>query len=615
MGKYEALARDIVKNVGGKENIISVTHCITRLRFVLKDEGKANDQALEKIDGVITLMKSAGQHQVVIGNTVPDVYVDVCEVAGIRQGEDNEPQEKKKRSPLAVFQESMTAIMGPLIAILTASGIIKGLLAILSVTGTLAETDGLYMLLDAAGNALFHFFPIFLGYSAAMKFKMSPFLGAAIGAAMVYPTIQGLEEISVFGLSIAGLTYTGTVIPIILIILATAPIERFLKRVLPSTIKSFVAPMLVLLICFPIGFAIIGPFANMLSDMLGTAIAGIVDFNAILAGFVISSLWLVLVAFGLHHGVFVLILMDLLAGNPSPIAPMIGTTVWSLLAVTFIIWFKTKDAKLKATALPAWISGMFGVTEPSIYGVVLPRVKFFIIACISAGIGGMYVAFTEVKLFQLSGGGIFSFPSFINADAGFGNLINYLIAIGISFTLSLVATFILFKDEASVESEETVDADAKEGSTIKTITSPMTGTTVPLTEVEDGAFSQELLGKGIAINPTEEKIVAPENGVLTTLFPTNHALGMTTDDGVEVLIHVGLDTVQLNGQHFFAKAKQGDVVKKGQVLLEFDKKAIEAEGYSLVTPVIITNTNDYTSVFETTADTVSLGDKLIKIAK
>lgn len=611
MGKYENLAKEIVKNVGGKENIISLVHCITRLRFQLKDEGKANDDAVKNMDGVVTLMKSGGQYQVVIGNHVSDVFADVCTIADIKQESNNQPQGKKKKSVGGILLDYMSAIMNPIMGILCGVGILKGLLAILTITGILTESDGIYMLLYAASDSLFYFFPIFFGYTAAVKFNMTPLLGATIGAAMVYPAIQGLEDFSVFGIDLSGTSYTSTMIPIILVIMLAAPLERTLKKVIPDVIKTFIAPMLVLLICVPVGFIVIGPIANWISGIVAGALIGVYNISPILCGLLVGASYQVQVVFGIHGGLSVALMLDFLSNGSSALFALVCLPSFAQTAVVLVIWLKTKNQKLKNIALPAWISGIFGITEPAIYGVTLPRIKYFIISCIGAGIGCAYMGLTQVTLYQLTGLGVFSLPMTISPQASSGNLINYIIAIVIAIIVSGVATFILYKDEGN-DLQATTNKSNNSSRTIN-ICTPIAGTVIPLSEIKDDAFSQGVLGAGVVIEPKEGKVIAPEDGILMTLFPTNHALGIKMNSGAEILIHIGMDTVQLEGKYFTPKAKQGDTVKKGQVLMEFDLKAIKAAGYSLLTPVIITNTETYADVIETNDQTVSLGDNLIHI--
>lgn len=614
MGKYEELAKQIVKNVGGKSNIISMVHCVTRLRFNLRDEKKADEEALKKTDGIITLVKSSGQYQIVIGNHVPDVFAEVCNITGIKQAAEDNRDEKKKMSPGAVVIDLITAIINPTLGILCASGMLKGLLSIAVLTGILKNTDALYMLLNAAGDALFYFFPIFLGYSAAAKCKMTPFLGMAIGASLVYPNIQKMDGVSLFGLNISGVTYANTVIPIVLIILAAAPLEKWLKKVIPDVIKTFFAPMLVLAICVPLGFAVIGPAANAISAGLSICMSAVYDFSPVLCGLVLGGLFQVLVVFGVHSALMMLIILDLMAGNPSGLfAITSGMAPFSTMAVVFAIWLKTKDKKLKDVALPAWISSLFGVSEPSIYGVTLPRIKFFIITAIASAIGGSYRGFFGVKVYQMSGMGFFSIPGYISENAEISNLVHALISMAIAMAFGGIVSYVLFKDEVSME--DATESGRGCSGKMMILSSPMSGTPVPLSELDDKAFAQEVLGKGIAIDPAEGKIIAPDDGVVDMVASECHALGIVTKSGLKILIHVGMNTVNLEGKYFDSKVKKGDSIVKGQLLMEFDAEEIKKAGYSLVTPIVITNMDEYTDVVETKAQSVSFGDHLLHVTR
>lgn len=609
MGKYETLAKEIVENVGGKSNIISLAHCITRLRFNLKEDDKANDEVIKNLDGVTTLVKGGGQYQIVIGGHVSDVYEDICEIIGMKQ-DSNIKQEKKKLSPSELFMDYASAIMGPCLSLLCACGTIKGVLSLIVLLGVLDDTSVLYMLLNAVSDCAFYFFPVFLGYSAAAKFNMTPFLGLAIGTAMLYPSIQNMENASLFGINLSGVTYASTVIPIILIIMVAAPLERMLNKVIPNVVKKFIVPTIVLLICVPLGYIIIGPIANVISNGLGTAFTSIYSFNPALCSILLGGLWQILIIFGVHTGLFVVVLVDLLTNGISYLIPILFLTTFSQTVVTFVIWLRTKDQKLKSIALPAWISAFMGITEPAIYGVTVPRIKYFVISGIAAAAGGFYAGLTSVAAYQMSGMAIIFYPMMaLGGEGGSRNIINYVIAIAITIIVAAVLTFVSYKDNVE-ELNTTIKTKSKK---IFHISAPVAGKVIPLSEMKDKAFSQGILGKGIGIDPAEGKVLAPDDGILTTFFPTYHALGITTDDGVEILIHIGMDTVRLEGKYFTPKAKQGDIVKKGQLLMEFDMESIKAAGYSLASPVIISNTDNYADITETTAKTVLGGDMLFEI--
>lgn len=605
MGKYESLAKDIIQNVGGQDNIVSLTHCVTRLRFQLKDESLAHDDILKNMDGVVTVMKTAGQYQVVIGNHVPDVYADVCKVAGI-SGEQSSQVNKKMPLKDRVL-DLISGIMMPSIGLLCACGMIKGLNIILVATGLLAMDGGMFILLNAVGDSMFFFFPVVLGYNTAKKLNMSPFTGLIIGAALCHPTINGVD-INLFGY-VVNATYTSSVLPVIMVVALAAPLERFFNKVIPDVVKTFLVPMLVLLISVPIGFAIIGPVANMIGALLSQCLISAYEFSPILAGALMGAFWQIFVIFGVHMVVMIGSMMNLMSGTPDPILPLMAFVSFAQTAAVLAIWMKTKNKKLKAIALPAWISGIFGVTEPAIYGVTLPRIQIFITTCIGGAISGMMVAIFGMKAYTMAGMGIFMIPGMMDPMNPTKGLIDSVICVVVAMIFTFIVSWILFKDEdlENSQNKEKTTPDKE------IVVSPMSGEIRKLSAISDAAFSEELLGKGIAIIPKEGKVIAPFDGSVLTLFPTKHAIGLVSENGCEVLIHIGMDTVKLEGQYFTSHVHQGDKVKKGDLLVTFDLESLLKEGYCIETPVIVTNTKDYLDLIETQETEVEFGDDIITV--
>ncbi|WP_238915212.1 beta-glucoside-specific PTS transporter subunit IIABC [Clostridium sp. YIM B02555] len=590
MGKYESLAKDIIKNVGGKDNIISLLHCVTRLRFNLKDESLANDEVLKGMDGVITVMHSAGQYQVVIGNHVPQVYEEVCKAANISSASPA-PQEKKMTLKEKAL-DLITGIMMPSIALLCACGMLKGLNSIISYLGLYSNTDGIYLLLNAIGDSIFYFLPIVIGYNTAKKINMNPFLGLIIGASLCYPTINNVD-MQLFG-RVVNANYTSTLLPVILIVAIAKPLETFFNRVIPDMVKTFITPMLVLLISVPLGFVVIGPFANMLAQIVSDTVLYVYQLNPILAGVFVGGLWQVLIIFGVHIVLVFLCVANIAAGIPDPILGFTTFVTFSTTGMVFAIWLKTKDKALKQIALPAWVSGFFGVTEPAIYGILLPRIEQFILSCICGAIAGGMTAFFGLKYHIMAGMGIFEIPALLDPEQPGASLVKCLIVTAVSFVIGFVVAFIKFKDRENITTEITKKDEDKNGKEV--IASPMTGTLKSLDQVKDAAFANGAMGKGVAIEPNEGKVISPFDGTVMAMFPTKHAIGLLSDKGCEVLIHIGMDTVQLEGKYFETHVKQGDKIKKGDLLITFDKEAIIKEGYSLDTPILVTNTNDYLDI-------------------
>lgn len=617
--KYEKLAKDIIENVGGKGNINSLTHCVTRLRFKLKDENKANTDVLKSMDGVVTVVKSGGQYQVVIGNHVPDVYADVVKVAGLATESSEESEEKMK--PFDRFIDIISGVFQPVLGVLCATGMIKGLNAILIATGLLAETDSTYIILNSIGDCLFNFFPIFLGFTAAKKFKLNQFTGMAIGAAMVYPSITALAGTTVTFLGIPVVmpssSYQSTVIPIILAIFLASKVEKLFKKIVPDVIKTFIVPFLTLLLVVPVTFMAIGPVATIASNWLGDITLAVYNFSPILAGLFIGGFWQVFVMFGLHWGLVPLAMNNLAVLGYDPILAASIAVCFAQTGVVMAIAAKTKNKKLKSLCIPSIISGFFGVTEPAIYGITLPRKKPFILSCIGGAVTGGILGIFGSKIFMVGGMGIFAIPIFIGPsgiDKSFLGIIVASIAGLIVGFLLMYFTKLSPEDMTDgkvekVENKDNKDALVKQ----EVIVSPIKGDVLPLSEVKDEVFSQGLLGKGVAIEPKEGKVVAPVDGTLTTLFPTHHALGITSDKGAEILIHVGMDTVQLEGKCFTPKVKQGERVKAGQVLLEFDIKGIKEAGYHVTTPVIVSNSDNYLDIIGTDKKDINREEDLLTV--
>lgn len=604
MGKYEQLAKDIIKNVGGKENVLSLTHCVTRLRFQLKDEGKANTDVLKNMDGVVTVMQTAGQYQVVIGNHVPDVFKDVCEVAGISGGEGSGEKVKRKFSEAAL--DIISGIFMPSIGILCASGILKGVNIILDMAGLIPAASGLGQILAGAADAMFWFFPIILGFNAFKKLGGNPYLGMTLGAALCYPALQGVD-LNVLGFNVNA-TYTSTMLPILVMSFIAVPMEKWLNKVVPDVVKTFVVPAVVLFVCVPVGFCLIGPAANEVGAIINNVIQGAYGFSPIVAGILLGFLWQLLVMVGCHVLVVLPMMMGLMAGEPQPLMAVVAFPSFVQTGAVFAIWLKSKNKKLKTIALPAWISGIFGVTEPAIYGVTLPNGKQFILTCVGAGVIGGLSVLLGVSQFTMGGMGVFALPAMIDPANGSGSIISAVIVAVAAIVIGFIIAFVTYKDkkEAVIENKEEKLVKGRE-----VICSPINGNVLPLSEAKDDAFAQGLLGNGVAIDPADGKVVSPVDGTVMTLFPTKHAIGLVSDNGAEILIHLGMDTVKLDGKYFEAHVKQGDKVKKGDVLVTCDVEDIKAEGYSMITPVIVTNTADYLDVVEMASGTVKAGDDII----
>lgn len=448
--KYEKLAKDILANVGGKENVNSLTHCVTRLRFRLKDEAKANTDVLKDMDGVVTVVKSGGQYQVVIGNHVPDVYAAVAAVGGLAL-ESMEDVKEEKLSPISAFIDIVSGVFQPVLGVLCATGMIKGLNAILIATSLLKDSDSTYLVLNAIGDCLFYFFPIFLGFTAAKKFKLNQFTGMAIGASLVYPSISGIagQTLDFIGIPMIMPTsgYASTVVPIILSVYVASKAERIFKKIIPDVVKTFLVPFFTLLIIVPLTFMGIGPVATWLANLLGDATLAIYNFSPVVAGLFLGGFWQIFVMFGLHWGLVPIAMNNLAVLGGDPVLSTTVAVCFAQTGVVMAIMARTKDQKLKSLCIPAVISGFFGVTEPAIYGITLPRKKPFTISCVIGAVTGGIIGYFRSTGYMTGGMGVFALPSYINPagiDQGFYGMA---LAMVVGLVLGFAAMFVLYKEE------------------------------------------------------------------------------------------------------------------------------------------------------------------------
>lgn len=640
---YESLNVAILENIGGKENIVSLAHCVTRLRFKLKDESKADTEKIKQLSGVVTVVQSGGQYQVVIGNHVGEVYDEFVQLAGIKTDQQTVDEADKPKGIFNIFIDIISGIFTPVIGILTSVGMIKGLLALLTAFHLIDQTSGVYLILNAAGDGMFYFFPLFLGYTGAKKFGGSPFIGMAIGAALVYPTIgQAMASgkplytlfqgtiisspvyVTFFKIPVLLMNYTSSVIPIIAATFFAAKLENRLNKVIPRLIRSFFVSFLTLIITIPLVFLVVGPITTWVGLFLGHVLSAITTFSPIVSGFIIGGLWQLLIIFGLHWGFIPLALNSLATLGYNDVTVAGSTTPIAVAGVTLAVFLKTRNTKLKDVAFPAFISALFGVTEPALYGVTLPRKKVFITTSFSVAVAGAVMGIFKTRNYINGGRGIFGVTSYINPKDGIdSSFYGFLIASIVAFVVGFLITFFysynykldevgeMSSDDAS---EDVVSLNDELGHTaIYELEAPLKGEVLPLNDVKDAAFATGLLGKGIAILPEDGKVYAPADGEITTLFPTNHALGLTTKSGIEILIHVGMDTVNLKGKYFEPLVKQGDQVEKGQLLLTFDIAAIKEAGYVLQTPVIVTNYKQFLDVVETQESHVEVLDSILTV--
>ncbi|HEM3467864.1 TPA: PTS glucose transporter subunit IIA [Streptococcus suis] len=633
---YTDLATDIVAHVGGKENISSLKHCVTRLRFGLKDESKADTDYLKARDGVVTVVQAGGQYQVVIGNHVPDVYAAVQKVAGIAgDGSlDIDEGDGPKGNLFDRFVDLVSGVFQPSLGVLAAAGIIKGLVSILAATmGLNNDNSALYTILNTAGDGFFQFLPIVLAFNAARKFRMNEFTGMAIAMALVYPTLPGtfatLKEAglnNVFGIPFvlpAAGSYLQTVMPVLLAVWIASHIEKFMKKITPDVVKVFIVPFVTILISVPLTFLVVGPVANYASDLLSAGFTAVMGFSPLLYGILLGALWQVMVMFGLHWALVPLAILQFSQNGWSNILLAAALPNFTQTGVLLAIMMKTKESKVKSVAMPAFISSIFGVTEPAIYGVTLPMKTPFYISCAVSGIIGAAMMFFNVLGYSIGGMGVFLYPSLVNPTNG--DMSGMIAAIGLTVA-AIVASFAiqmalpvpyLYGEPTEKKTVEPTKESVPELKEIKQeiIASPLIGKVVKLENVPDAVFASGAMGKGIAIDPLDGILVSPAKAEVTLVFPTKHAIGLRTENGAELLIHIGMDTVSLAGKGFESFVQVGDVVEAGQKLLEFDLNQIKAADLPVITPIIVTNTADYEDILVTQESQINSGDYLLTTVK
>ena len=607
---YQAIAKEILKDVGGKDNIVDVTHCYTRLRFVLKDTKQANKEALLQTEGVISVVESGGQYQVVLGNKVAHVYNALEPL--LAQQLTTKTSTKEKNSLGNRILNTVAAIFTPIVPAIAASGMLKGILAIaVMVANNFYQVDlkplNTYIILSAASDALFYFMPVILGYSAAKVFKTNEYIAMVIGATLCYPTIVSLmtekSAVTLFGLHVTKANYVSTVIPIILAIFMLAYVQRFLEKVIPEVLKIIMVPTLSLLLMIPATLLLFGPIGIYLGDGVNWLYYYIMNLSPILLGGFIGGIWCVLVIFGAHRGLVPIGINDVARTGRQNLLAFAGAANFSQAGAAFGVFVRTKNKDLKAVAASATVTALFGITEPAIYGANLRLKKPMIYAVASGAAGGALMGWGGSYGTAFANQGLLTIP--VYAEAGTKAFICYLLGCGIAFFGAFLLTIFLGFNDLPLDESRQEPGLKTEAGTVKEkqrIQAPVQGQLVSLDQINDEVFASQQMGKTLAIYPTEEQIVSPGNGQVTALYPTHHAIGLKLDNGAEILLHIGINTVELKGRGFETFVKVGERVRLGQKLLSFDKQIIQAAGYDPTVLVIVTNTAEM-AVIETTKQT------------
>lgn len=619
----QAVGKRVWEAVGGEKNVNSLVHCATRLRFKLKDESVADTQKLKQDPDVIQVVQSGGQYQVVIGSNVADVYQAIVDEQGLTDQSGTEDQSK---NPLNRLIDIISSIFTPFLGAMAAAGILKGFLSLATVLGWLSADTGAYQILFATADGVFTFLPVMLAFTAAKKFKTNQFLSVAIAMALVYPAITQLAgaggAVDFFGLPIvlAQSGYTSSVIPIILAVWVQSKFEPLVKKVIPQFLQMIFVPMIVLLVMVPLTFLLLGPIGTVIGNGLGSLFNSIYSFSPLVAGLIMGSLWQVFVMFGMHWGFVPIMFLNIEQYGFDVMVPMLLPAVLAQGGAALAVAIRTKDTKLRSLGISSTITSLFGITEPTVYGVTLPLKKPFVIACLSAGIGGAIIGFAGVKAFSSGLVSLLTIPTFISTNQAVeSNVTMAILATALSFVLAFVGTLVVGFDETVQDEKLETNQQTTAGDTISSarhnLKSPLSGKVLPLSDIPDKVFSSGAMGKGLAIDPEKGELIAPADGEITTIFPTGHAVGLTTKDGIEILMHIGMDTVELEGQGFEIFVKQGDQVKAGDLLVRFDIEAIKAAGYSVITPIVITNTEHFADVLELNQEELIASEDFLAIVK
>lgn len=620
---YYKLGTQILKNVGGPDNIVSMTHCATRIRFALVDESKAKDDEIKNMKGVLQLVKHGGQYQVVIGPSVARVYDTIVKKVKLPEDTDGketsnlaQKRDSKKEGWFSKALGLVASIFTPILGLLCGAGMIKAFLSVLSVAHLISNTSGTYMILNALGDSVFYFFPVIIGWSAAKRFKMPESYGIILGSILIYPTIiaaAGAKNLHTmfggtifalkyadkfFGIPIALQNYSSSVVPAIILMWVSGYVYRFFHKHIPDMIKMVFVPFLTIMLAGIIGLLVIGPVAMILQNLLSGFVLWLVNISKGLTGFILGAFWSLLVMFGLHWAVIPFFAIDVAKYGYDVINPLIFSGALAVLGSALGIAIRTKDTNTRSMSVAAAISAFFGVSEPALYGDLVPRKWIMITSFIGAGIGGAIAGFGGSKLYSFGANGPLGLPCFINPkgiDAGF---IWLCVSGVVAFAFALISALIIGDRKGSLAAITKKANEAQHKKTVKNVSvySPVKGSAIDLTSVDDEVFSKLTMGDGIAIEPIEGKIYSPVDGIIRVAYDTGHAVGLHSDDGEEMLIHIGIDTVNLKGKFFKLYVKVGMRVKKGDLLVEFDLDQVKAAGYDPIVMVIITKTDNLKSV-------------------
>lgn len=614
---FSKMSSDIMKYIGGVDNVIDIAHCATRLRFRLKDVDTVNRTMLEQTEGVIKTLESGGQFQIVIGNKVSLVYEEILKNnKNLTLGQEDKDSEKNK-NVFDAFIATVAAIFTPVLMVMCGSGVLKGILAI-AVSAGMSTDSGTYIVLYAAADAFFVFMPFLLAFSSAKRFGANQFLAVTLAGSLVYPNIitaiNNEVALTFLGIPLVLLNYHSTVLPIIVAVFVLSKLEKILKKIIPEAVYSFMMPCIALAVMTPLSLLVIGPVLTTVANGLAAAYEMIADIP-ILAGIIVGAFWEVLVIFGVHWTFVPIMLNNVSLYGADTLSSLVAPAIFSQAGAALGVFLKTKKQDVKSLAGSAALSGVFGITEPAIYGVTLKYKKPFYAAMLSGAVGAVIAAFSKAAGIGAPIPGLLTLPCWVG-----NGFIMFLVACLVAFVGATVLTYLIgYKDEnivddSSANAEETMINKKELNESIqteKTIYSPLRGKMIPLNEVADEVFSSGALGQGVAVIPENSEVYAPVDGEVVLVADTKHALAFKSENGIEVMIHMGLDTVKLDGKYFDIKVKVGEKVKKGNCIAKVDFEKIKEAGYPVVTPVLILNSDDFTEIQAESPKSVTEKDKLL----
>ena len=616
--KYEELSNEIIEAVGGKQNIVSLQHCMTRLRFTLKDESQANDERVRNIKEVLSLIKKGGQYQIVIGTYVHDVYLDICKIVNIEEKEEKKGDDnKEKKNIINSLISTIIGVIAPIIPILIGTGLGKCLLMIVSMMGWAnADTSMTYYIFNFVFDAGFTFLPVFVAVAAAKHFKCNTFMAALLGCALVHPNWNSIVSAvdpkfigSIFGIfPVYGMSYTSSLIPAILAVWVMSKVEYGLNKYLPNMIKDILSPLLTLLVMVPLTFVVLAPAMGIVSIYLGNALLWIYNTFGMFALAILCIVYPWLVVTGMHSTLAIAGIQILSQSGYDPFSRTLTLTAnMSQGAAAMACALKTKNKEFKQTCLSSGLTAFLGgITEPCIYGVTLKLKKPMYAVMIGCFSGGLYAGFVGLKAYAFMTPSIINIPMWIGGTSN-SNLINAIITIIISAVVTFIATLVIGFDDPVEESNDI------NHNLMNNVKSPISGKILDLNSVNDEMFSKEVLGKGVALIPNDNKVYSPVEGIISATFETKHAIGITTDKNMEILIHIGVDTVKFGGKPFKQFVEKGQRVKQGDLLIEFDKELLKQGDADLTTMVVITNSNDYLEIIPTKEKRVKMNDDLLTV--